>query len=312
MVFHRIKNRRSPELRLYPEHPQKLDSLPKEFLTPLAVTYLRQTVRDGGAIVTLRKGSQYLSLGIMKYVGDDLCLTHLETLPQHRHQGYAGELLHRLLAVSDRRKRVDSHVNVSYESYPYMKRLLLKEGFQYLYRYTTFVASMEDILNCGGIERLDKRLARTLEEGFSMVSFQEADPDLLEQVRHSKTNGFQNTLDPNGLFQIPDYILKNYSFILYKNNTVAAYSILSVRNADTLEFDQLAASKQFRSTGLAIFPGLCSFEAAYHDGKYQKLMWQIMGGNTACSDMLSQMLSCKKTQMRIDTFSLINGHKKVD
>ena len=292
---------------MVPENINTVAQLPKELLTPLAVRYINKTLISGGAIVTLRRGAEVLSLAVMEYSADDLSFDQLVTAPQYRHQGYGSELFHRLLAVSDRSKAISASVNTSFESYPYMKKILLKEGFTHRSSYTTYIAGIEELLQNDGRENLERSrrlISRAERDGFSLVRFSEADEKLLDAVRFSHSDDFKNTLDPASLFKIPNYILRDKSYILAKNGELAAYSILSEAFADMAEFDQLAAAEKYRSSGLAVLPAIASFDRIVEEGKYKGFMWQIFDGNVDCFDMVSQIVPCKKTEMRLDSFHL--------
>lgn len=308
MFFDKFRKAKpEPELRMVPENISTVAQLPKELLTPLAIRYINKTIISGGAIVTLRRGEEVLSLAVMEYSADDLSFDQLVTAPRYRHQGYGSELFHRLLAVSDKSKAVSASVNTSFESYPYMKKILLKEGFTHRSSYTTYIAGIEELLQNGGqenIERSRRLISRAERDGFSLVSFSEADEKLLDAVRFSRSNDFRNTLDPTSLFKIPNYILRDKSFILTKNGEVAAYSILSEAFSDMAEFDQLAAAEKYRSSGLAVLPAVASFDKVIGEGKYKGFMWQIFDGNVDCFDTVSQLIPCGKTEMRLESFNL--------
>ena len=297
--------KKKPALRMCPENADTLKNLPRELLTPTAVGYIRKTLISGGAIVTLKNGPDYLSLAVMAYTANGLALRYLVTLPEDRHRGYAGELLHRLLAVCDKGKPISADVNTQSDSFPFVKSILEKEGFVRRGAYTTFLAGTEGMQKNGGkenISRIRKQAARVTESGFTVVNFHEADEALLEQVRLSKTTDFHNTLDAAPLFAIPAYILKEYSFILAKDGEAVAYSIVSERSGDTAEFDQLAVREDCRSTGLALTPALFSFDEMIRRGTYQSIMWQIMDNNDDCAAMMRELLPCEKTEIPVDMF----------
>ena len=309
MFFKKFKTaKQEPALRMAPENINTVAQLPPELLTPLAVRYINKTIISGGAIVTLRRGEEILSLAVMEYSADELSFDQLVTAPQYRHQGYGSELFHRLLAVSDKTKNVIASLNTSFESYPFMKKILLKEGFTQRGSYTTYIAGIEELLQDSRQENIAhcrrRLLSRAERDGFSLVSFSEADEKLLDAVRLSRSNDFKNTLDPSSLFKIPNYILRDKSFILAKNGEAAAYSILSEAFPDMAEFDQLAAAEKYRSSGLALLPGFASFDRVVGEGKYKSFMWQIFDGNVDCSDTVSQIVPCRKTEMRLDSFHL--------
>ncbi len=304
-MLERIREKLHPTIKMYPENRESLRLLPKEFLTPIVVKYINEAIAAGGAIVTLRKGSEYLSLAIMKYIGKSLSLQYVMTANAHRHKGYAYQLLAQLLAVTDRSKGISTSVNTQSEDYAYMKKILTKLRFQVVGHYSTYIIKTDSILSGEGHKRREqvKRFYDTIiGSGYQCVSFEEADEALLEQIRNSAHNDFKNTLDPNELFNIPNYILKDYSFLLAKNGTVIAYTILSVNGRDVVAFDHIAACEKYRNMGFVLAPVLRSLDKLLENKDVHYIIYQIFDYNTNCKMLMENILSCDKRAIEVDFF----------
>ena len=299
MLFHR----KGDEVRMVPETPATVAALPAALCTPLARKYIRETLQNGGVIVTLRRGDEYLSLAVFtERVQQHLWLSHIETVPEHRHKGYAGELLRRVLERPELHRPLTAHCNAGFESYPYLRALLERAGFAETGGYHTYIVEKQAFLENGGEQRLafvHRGLTRAQEEGFTLLRLDEADAALLAQLRDSRGSAFANTLNPEGILCVPDYILPDHSYLLLRDGVIAAYCLVSARSAQMAEIDQVAVAADYRRAGMAMLPVLVAYDQMLREGRFNALMWQIMDGNTECTEMVRQLVRCPMTVMTL-------------
>lgn len=307
----RIRNLFFPPVRVVYETPDTLAQLPQTLLTPFSVKYIRQTVYAGGVIATLRKKDKYLSLAVLEDVGHGMKLEYVITAEAYRHKGYASQLLTRIMNTSIGEHAISASVNQANEYYPYIRVLLTRAGFELSGEYSTFVVRCEDAAGSEDVQstvrQIERFSARFSAKGYRCVSFRDAAPALLEQVRDSSHNSFANPLDPKSLFDIPGYILPEYSFVLEKDGQAAAYSIVSDGGNGIAEFDQLAAAAYCRTQGYALPPMAASFRAICDGGRFNRFMYQIFDNNTASSSLMNHIMACPKAVMRIDFFRRRTG-----
>lgn len=263
---------------MYPERPETLHLLPEDLLTPLAKLHIQETLKSGGAIVTLRRGKVYLSLAVMLFTGKSFVLKYLGTVPAHRNKGYATRLLRQLLEVTDRSKPISCSVDRQLEGATYMAKLLERLNFRKTDCYHSFWVDISS-LSPDWPDRMADILARFQQRferrGFHLISFRDASHDLLEQVRLSRTSEFKNSLDPKLLFDIPGHILHDRSYMMVKDGRMVAYSLSSSLGEGVIEADQTAAAEEYRGTGIAIVPLLAIFVPVIKDPQMHQIRYQI-------------------------------------
>lgn len=302
-MLENIRKALHPVVKMYPETMESLPSLPKEFLTPIVVNHINKTILSGGAIVTLRRGMEYLSLAIMRYAGKDLSLQYVMTANAHRHQGYGRQLVEQLLSVSDKEKKITASINTSNAYSAYMTRILTKLQFRLVGHYCTYVFPIAALMAEEGYKRKAQRFYTALmDRGYECFSLQEAPGALLEQLRNSAYSDFRNPLHPEALLDMPNCILMEHSFLLAKDGALLAYTILSPNGKNTIEWDHWAVHAAYRTMGFALAPALRSFERLLEDQEIHQIIFQIFEDNAVCRQLVRKLLPHKQTVFEMDYY----------
>jgi GNAT superfamily N-acetyltransferase len=177
------------------------------------------------------------------------------TVPEMRRKGVFSELLAHAVQHSPRSLRLS--ISDSHKCYGIISHTCRKQGFEmqsscivYSGKSGDFIRWKEYMAGTGGT------MCEILErQGFSCVSFADADQDLLDQILFSDKSEFGNQLDVRAFFENPyKRMNRNMSFAAVKDGELAAYTLVSSPDASSAVFEHISASRKQIGSGCILLP----------------------------------------------------------
>lgn len=297
-MFHSIKEKLFPSIQMHPETPETIQNLPAEFRTREVLDVINYMFRKKGFVATLRKGSTYLCLAIMSQEDDTFMLEYIFTPPQHRRKGYAATLLNRMAAIIPADQKIRADINCSIHDEEASAGLLKKCGYvERMGHYACRFRADDPAIDWDRIlARMDCAVEFSKRWGYRLISFAEAGPELLAQVRDSRSTDFQNTLDPRKFFDFPARILWEGSCILEKDGEAAAYLLATTDGGSSVEVSQMAASAKLRGMGLVTAVCVHGMHFFLENPQYQYFTYRVLNNNNASDKFCRSLLPYDKCE----------------
>ena len=107
------------------------------------------------------------------------------------------------------------------------------------------------------------KLCSALErQGYSYVSFADADNSLIDKIYHSGENSFGNRLDVKVFFDNPQKNMnRDMSFATVKDGSLAAYTLVSCPDRTSAVFEHISAGEKYIGSGCILLSFAGSMES---------------------------------------------------
>jgi len=244
-------------------------------LPPLTGYYAsRFGVKENGLLIGAYAEDEPCGALIAERSGDSLLILYAAVSEKHRRKGGFTALLNEC-------KKHGKRIRLKYTPEPpendYLDSFLQRAGWQkHLSLITTVIPLSRDNIKAEWFAFATGKGGRMLEKlkkrGYTAVSYNEAAPEVLENLYAQMGVNFPAYLDPR---KVPNPMLKRHSYITVRDNQTVAYCIMtSADEGKTAILEHMAASKELHGRG-AFLPcfiaavsslfaeGVCKLSYAY-------------------------------------------------
>jgi hypothetical protein len=220
-----------------------------------------------GDILMALSGSRALGIMCVGSESGALNILYAYTAEEMRRQGIFSALLEYEAAHRDRPLKIN--ISESGKFYGTVVHVCRRQGFELHSSCIVYSGKSEDF---AGWEKYmadtGAKLCAMLErQGFSCVSFAEADSELLDKIYHSGENGFGNRLDVRLFFENEAKKMnRNMSFAAVIGGEPAAYTLVRTPDRVSAVFEHISVSQRYIGSGCILLPFAKSMECFKNNG----------------------------------------------
>jgi hypothetical protein len=264
----------------------------KKSLSPKAEFYAKKSASDEKGLLfgAFRGGIPYgaLSAGLAQDGG--YSIFYVETIVPYRKQGVSNALLNFALSglKSSGLDIVETGVSLSLPFYETVDYMLKKNGFKETKTLTTVINQYNDenIADFYDFKRTrgDKLAARFIGRGYSAKSFAESSEREIQDLKDGAGVSFPAALSP---FRSRGRVLKDFSFIIFKDGRPAAYCVMSeFENIPSVSWvSAMASSSEARHSGVAIWALLKCLEESIASKKFTRTLFTFDSDNLEMANL---------------------------
>ena len=141
------------------------------------------------------------------------------------------------------------------------------------------------------MERKGKRLCATLErQGYTPVSFDALDEELLNQLRCSDRSEYANMFHPTLFLDDPAKKLSpDLSFAAVKDGRLVSYCLVSMADRRTAIFEQISVSAREQGQGIILLPYICSMNQ-FFEKELSAAFYAMYGSNRHANAFRNKVL----------------------
>ena len=212
--------------------------------------------------------------------------------PHYRQKGICTRLIKHICDYSsDNNVKIKASITFENPWFWEIDNLLKRFNFEQNKSLVTVMHPLDEEVRDAFIDYLQIKGKRIIDfltrKGFHAVSFAEASPKILDNLKEDIGIHFQKSLDP---FALSDSMLSEYSIIVLKETEVVAYSAVTLLNddlhSDAITVSALSVIPKYRNYGVFALPIISILEKAINSDKYRKIIYSFSADNNSM-DFLS-------------------------
>lgn len=275
--------------------------------------YFALEASESGSLLCARLDNRFAGYICASDNGRDMRVTHAYTCPEYRGQGIFTALLKEIADNAEKTVRVN--IPTDHEYHDTVVHICEKLGFtkgESVTIYTLRPSSdpkLREYIGGKGT-RICDMLRR---HGYKTVSFEDADDDIIRQIRDSDINGFKNPFETRSFFDEPARKLsRRISFAAVRDGEPAAYTLVSLPSPKKGVLEQISVSEKKLGTGVILLPFIETVRAFIENGG-QIATYAMYGSNTA-ANAFRENISDKASEKEAENYYLQKGiyHGKYD
>ena len=199
--------------------------------------------------------------------GSCIYIEYVFTIPSHRNKGICTSLIKSALSETDGPVRLS--VSSKCPDGALIKHIVLGLGFyskQHL-RISVCTDKSSTVWNRFMEEKGNALCDFLKRQGITTASFDNAGPEVLEQVYNSCINEYKNVIDPRPFFDIRSRnLLYDMSYLAVKDGKVIAYTLVTKADSRSVVFEQISASSSYIGSGAVLLPFASAIGSFYDSG----------------------------------------------
>ena len=257
--------------------------------TALTHHYAKQAAEEGG-LYCARIEKAYAGYICVADEKDTVRINYAFTEPEFRDQGVFTGLVQYVAHAYQ--KPVSLGILTSSDFYGAIRHTCEKLGFFMTEKVTVFSCSGEGKSRWDAfMEQKGQRLCKVLERnGYRAVSFQDLEPDLLEQIRSSDSTAYANSFHPAEFLDNPARKMSwDLSYATVKDGTVAAYCLVSMPDHKSAVFEQISVSSDEMGQGVILQPFVSSM-TRFVERKLERACYAMYGSNRHANAFRNKVL----------------------
>jgi len=253
--------------------------LPQSWRSPLSDYFMRLAAAGEGKAFLLRKDDAFAGYAILVAENHGWVLKYLYIAPECRRQGCAKYFIRQLVERMPQYLRI--HLVESLPCFEILCSCLQKLGFRANDTSCVYAVPVDDVLWARMDELKMTRMKEMLLRGGSeCVTFAKMSEDIRQQLLHSTTGEFSNTLDPAEFMRNPAARLdENLSVALVRDGKLRAYTLITRPSVGTVSVEQIAETHSDIGSGKIVAPLCETLEAMRRDPKIDHMQLTISDSN---------------------------------
>ncbi len=257
--------------------------------TSLSDYYMKTVPSGQGEAFALRDGERVVSYAIFRIVKDTRALLYLFTDPDLRRRGHASALLQNI--IQNKKERFLVSLNEGLSCYDALCACLEKLEFRQVFTGQIFHLKVDETLK-------DKMEARKLpamknlllRDRGECISLRDLSPLLRTQLEESKTNEFQNSLNPALLLRGRHNIDEDLSMVMLRDGKLCSYALVSRPSEDMVCVEEISEAGSDIGAGTVIAPVCCVGEKIQNIPEIRKITMCIRDDNTESKEFFFSLL----------------------
>lgn len=229
--------------------------------------YFALEASESGDLLCTKIDNRFVGYICASDSGREMRVTYVYTCPEYRGQGIFTALMKEI--ADNAKKTVKVNLPADHEYYDAVVNVCEKLGFVKGESVTIYTLrpdsdpKLQEYIGDKG-----KRICDMFRRyGYKTVSFEDADDDIIRQVRDSDTNGFGNPFETRSFFDEPARKLsRRISFAAVRDGELAAYTLASLPSPEKGVLEQIAVSEKKRGTGVILLPFIETVRAFIENG----------------------------------------------
>lgn len=188
-------------------------------------------------------------------------ITYAYTTETHRNQGVFSKLV--AFVIENFNKPIRVSISTNIPAFMCVKHICQKYGFVMGNKCVVYSANASDFVKWEQyMQKTGDRLVAYLEkQGYTTISFENAQECVLKQVYDSEKSGFANKLSVRPFFENTDKCLdKKASYIAVKNGDVVAYTLITKPDKNSFVFEHISVAEEYYGSGCILLPFAKSME----------------------------------------------------
>lgn len=231
--------------------------LPNECKCALSNYYV-SLASSGGKIYALIQDTNIISYAIILFENTCTTIKYIFTKESERNLGHATYLIKGILNIEKQYPFIRIHITENLSSYKTISDICGTIGFISSEKNHVFSFDLSPALwNKMDSLKLTRMKDIWLRSDFVCTSFANMSEAIKNQLVESANTSFKNSLNPKDLIQNNANIANDLSFVLTKDETLYAYSLVTALSFDTICIEQISETNTSIGSGIIIAP-LCS------------------------------------------------------
>ena len=271
----------------------------------IAFAEYRSVYSDRCALEAVEGGQLLMASADEKPVGYLCCIgengmiriIHAFTIPEYRQKGVFTELLGYVSAQKSENIPIRLSVLQRNEFRDAVVKTCRKLGFEQSESVKVFTCHREQNDPwCAFMEEKGYKMCRLLNRwGYEAVSFENADDDIISQLRATNSSEYGDYFDVAAFLDNPGKKTAwDMSFAAVKDGRLAAYSLVTRDSESAVVFQIISDSLRERGSGAVLLPFVESMNSFYKSG-YKTASYAMYGSNTKANAFRFDVLGAFKT-----------------
>lgn len=222
------------------------------------------------------------------------------TLPEYRRQGVFTELMR--FTADNATAAVRVNVPESLELRDVVSGVCLKLGFRQTDSLNIYTCHRDKypVWERFMAEKGSRLIAYLERRGYHAVSFAEASPDIIDQLRLSPRTEYKNALDPAVFIDIPENRLsREMSFAAVKDGRLAGYVLVTQNSPTKAVFEHISESDKETGTGLILMPFAASMKKVFAENGVRTISFAMYEGNARANGFRKETLDMLEPEVTV-------------
>lgn len=284
---------------------QYLMMFPCEWRSPMSDYYMKTAESKSGKAFVLTDDDNPVAYAVLVRENQGWILKYIYTDKDKRRMGYASYLIREIILRTEKYVRV--HIVHSHPFYNAIAACLNKLGFVINDTSCVYSVTVGNSL----WERMDElNLVRKkeflLRGGAVCIPFCEMSDSIREQLIHSSSNSFSNTLNPAPLMQNDaQNVDQEISTVLVKNGELRAYTLITRPSCNSISVEHISEAQSEIGSGRIVAPLCASFEAIRKHPEITMMKLTISDSNKRSYRFVMRMLESQEIGVTKNTSYII-------